>query len=100
MPPKPWSSSEGVLAREASQCLDPIVTITCPAISGIVVVAVGGILVVVVRGGDVVVSVDAVVDVGMDVVILAQDAKTSDVTIRQVNNIQIAPLFVWISFLF
>ena len=40
------------------------------------------------------VSVD-VVDVGVDVVVdVAQDAKTSDVTMRQVSTIQIAPLFI------
>jgi hypothetical protein len=37
---------------------------------------------------------DVVVGVGVDVVDLAQDAKTRDVTMRQVNTIQIIPLFV------
>jgi len=44
-----------------------------------------------------VVEADAVVEVVVDVVVdLAQDAKTSDVTMRQVNNTQIALLFICI----
>ena len=65
-------------------------------------VVVGGVVVVVVVvSGDVVVSVDVVVDVDVDVVVdVAQDAKTSDVTMRQVNTIQITPLFIWTSFFY
>jgi hypothetical protein len=51
------------------------------------------VVVVVVIGGAVAVVV-VVVDVGVDVVEVPQDAKTSDVTMRQVNTIQIAPLFI------
>ena len=41
-----------------------------------------------------------VVDVGVevDVVVLLHDAKTSDVTMRQVSNPQISLLFIQISF--
>ena len=48
-------------------------------------------------GGAVVVVVVVVVDVGVDVVVvvvLLQDAKTIDVTMRQVSAIQIAPFFI------
>ena len=46
--------------------------------------------------------VDAVVDIVADVVVdvedVEQDAKTNDDTIRQVNIIPIAPLFIYTSF--
>ena len=42
---------------------------------------------------DVDVGVDILVDVEVDVDVL-QDTKTSDVTMRQVSTIQIAPLFI------
>ena len=59
--------------------------------------------------GGAVVGLDVGVDVGVDVgaeievvvvVDFAQDAKTSDVTMRQVSTIQIAPLFITPSLLF
>jgi hypothetical protein len=43
-------------------------------------------------------GVDVEVDVLVDVDVL-QDAKTSDVTMRQFNTIQTAPLFIWTSHL-
>jgi hypothetical protein len=60
----------------------------------VVVVGTAVLLVVVVVVG---VGVDVDVDVVVDV---AQDAKTSDVTMRHVSTIQIAPLFIWTSFYF
>jgi hypothetical protein len=49
----------------------------------------------------VVVVVLVVVDVGVDVVVfVVQDARTSDVTMRQVNNIQMVPFFIQTSFYF
>jgi len=63
---------------------------------GVVVVV---LVLVVLVGEDVVVSVDVVVDVGVDVVVLViQDAKTRDATMRQLSAIQITPLFILISF--
>ena len=64
------------------------------------VVEVDGAVVVVVF---VVVVVLVVVDVDVDVVVvvvLLQDAKTIDITIRQVSAIQIVPLFIALSFYF
>ena len=58
---------------------------------------VGGIVswvTVVGAGVEVVVGIDVVVDVGVDVLNELQDAKTSDITMRQVNTIQIAPFFI------
>jgi len=47
--------------------------------------------------------VDVLVGVELGVVgeveFVLQDNSTSDVTMRQVNPIQIAPLFIWASFL-
>jgi hypothetical protein len=48
----------------------------------------------------VVVLVVVVADVGVDVVDLAQDARTSDATMRQVSVIQVVPLFIYTSFYF
>jgi len=62
----------------------------------IVVVGVVGMTVVV----DVVVRVDVDVGVDVDVVDVAQDAKTSDVTMRHVSTIQIAAFFIYNSFYF
>jgi hypothetical protein len=56
-----------------------------------------GVVVVLVVVDVVDVDVD-VVDVDVDVVVLAHDAKTSDVTIRQMSAIQIIPLFIQTSF--
>jgi hypothetical protein len=67
---------------------------------GVVVVeVVVGVVVVVVLVVVVVVLVVVVVDVGVVVVDLEQDAKTIDVTMRQVNIIQMAPFFIQTSFL-
>ncbi len=71
-----------------------------------VVIVVGFVVVVVDVGFEVEVGIDAVVvDVGVvvevvEVVVVdeAQDAKTSDVTMRQVNTIQITLFFIWTSF--
>jgi hypothetical protein len=52
-------------------------------------VAVGWVVVIVV-----VVVMDVVVELGVDVDDFAQDAKTRDVTMRQVSTIQIIPLFI------
>jgi uncharacterized membrane protein len=65
------------------------VTVVVVGAAVVVAVAVGWVVVVVV-----VVVMDVVVDVGMDVVDVAQDAKTRDVTMRQVSTIQIIPLFI------
>ena len=48
----------------------------------------------------VLVLIDVAEVVEVDVVDEAQDAKTSDVTIRKVSTIQIIPLFIQNSFLF
>jgi hypothetical protein len=58
----------------------------------VIVVAVDCVVVVVLVVVDVVVVV--VVDVGAVVVVLVQDAKTRDMAIRQVSNIQVIPLFI------
>ena len=63
------------------------------------------VAVVVEVGIDAVVGVDvvvlAVVTVGVDVVLdAAHDAKSNDMTMIQVNVIQITPLFIWASFIF
>lgn len=67
--------------------------------TGVVVVV--GINVVVDVGVDfgVVVVVDVVVDV-VDVVDVAQEANTIDVTMRQISTIQITPLFIFTPFVF
>lgn len=55
-------------------------------------------------GVGVVIRVDVGVDAGVDVLVVVdvdvtQDAKTSDVIMRQVSSIKIAPLFIRASFL-
>jgi hypothetical protein len=71
-----------------------------PAVAGVVVdMAVGfvlGITEVMVVVGVVVVVVFVKVDT--DVIDVLQDAKTIDITIRQVSIIQIIPLFIWLSY--
>jgi 1-acyl-sn-glycerol-3-phosphate acyltransferase len=69
----------------------PVVAVVIE-VGWVVVVEVGWVIVVEV--GWVIVVVVPTVDVVALVVVLAQDAKTSDVTMRQVNTIQIAPLFI------
>ena len=63
----------------------------------VVVVAVDCVVVVVLVVVVVVVLVVVVVEVGV-VVVLVQDAKISDVNIRQVSTIQVIPLFIYASF--
>jgi hypothetical protein len=68
-----------------------------------VVAVVLGVVIVLVVVVVVVVVVLVVVDVGAevdDVVSVAQDAKTRDVTMRQVSTIQIIPLFIQSSLYF
>ena len=70
------------------------------AVVVVLVVDVGGaVVVVVVLVVVVVVVVDFDVVVVVDVV-LVQDTKTSDITMRQVSAIQIVPLFIHTSFIF
>jgi len=71
-----------------------------PVTAVVVAVVVVGVVVLVVVVVVVVLVVVVVVDVGVevDVVVLLHDAKTSDVTMRQVSNPQIIPLFIQISF--
>jgi hypothetical protein len=66
----------------------------------VAVVVVGVVIWVVVVVVVVLVVVVVVVDVGVevDVVVLLHDAKTIDVTMRQVSNPQIIPFFIQISF--
>jgi hypothetical protein len=75
----------------------PSLSHQCPVVAVVVVVFV------VVGDDEVVVVVVLVVEgvvVGVVVVLdVVQDAKTNDVTIRQVSTIQIAPLFIHTSFL-
>ena len=81
------------MPSESHQCpvvLIPVVT----AVVVVVFVAEVGVVVVIVVEAVVVVVVD-VVDV---VVVLVQDARTNDVTMRQVNNTRMAPLFMQTSF--
>ena len=61
---------------------------------------VGGTVVVVVVFVVVVVLVLVVVDVAVVVVVLLHDAKTIEMTMRQVSAIQIVPLFIALSFYF
>jgi len=61
----------------------------------VVVLAVVVMSVAVVVGVYFVVIVDVGIDVAVDVVVdVAQDAKSNDITTRQVSNIQIAPFFI------
>jgi hypothetical protein len=72
-----------------------------PVAAVVVGVVVGAVVVAVVGGAVLVVVVVVVMGVVVDVVAdVAHDAKTSDITIRQVNTIQIALLFIWTSFYF
>jgi hypothetical protein len=81
-------------------CGVPNLSHQCPAavvvVGAVVLAAVVVVLVVVVL---VVVVVFVVVEVE-DAVFVVQDAKTRDVTIRQVSNIQVIPLFMQTSFYF
>ena len=61
------------------------------------VVVDGAVVVVVVVFVAVAVLVLVAVDVDVAVVVLLQDAKTIDVTMRQVNAIQIVPFFIYTS---
>jgi hypothetical protein len=71
------------------QCPVLVAVVVTAAVVPVVVVAVAAVAVL-----DWVV-VDVVVDVAVDVVVdLAQDARISDVTIRQVSSTQIALLFI------
>ena len=63
-----------------------------------VVVVVEVVFAVVIGAVVVAVAVVVVVVVVVDVVVELQDVRTNDVTIRQVNNTQIAPLFMQTSF--
>jgi len=66
----------------------------------VVVVAVACEVVAVVVLGVVVIVVSVTFDVVAVVDFVLQDTKSSDVTMKQVNTIQIVPLFTWASYLF
>ena len=89
-----------VMVSVPPYCGTPSLSHQCPVVAAVVevVVGIGAVVVVCVVVGGVIEVVVVEVVVEVVVVVLAQDAKTNEVTMRQVSSIQIAPLFITLLF--